>query len=98
VIATLKLRDNTVAISTSNDGLRYTVTAADGQVRAVRITERELAKQHAELYRVVRFGFASDSEQTPYLDGRLDPSFTRPTSASEQRRRGAPYFGGREGF
>jgi len=81
VIVSLKLRDQTLRVTSTGAGPRFLVERSDGVVVGRELGDDELKAQHRELWNLYRSGYASGqpyldatrTRQKPFVDSRLDP-------------------------
>lgn len=66
-ITRLELRDRTVEIASTSQGLSYSVLSQDGTVLDANLNENQLAEKHPELYEKVRPAVAKDTDNRQIL-------------------------------
>ena len=77
-IVKLAFRDHTVTISSSPEGLRYTVCDSSETLLSENLTEQELLAAHPKLHSQIRSGHAGDADGSFIWAGR-DESLTEPS-------------------
>lgn len=67
IITQLQLRDRIVKITSTSQGLNYSVLSQDGTVLDANLSENRLAEKHPELYERVRPAVAKDTDSNSIL-------------------------------
>jgi len=80
-IVKLAFRDHTVTISSSPEGLRYTVRDRSGTLLGENLTEQELFAAHPKLHSQIRSSYADDGTGSFIWAGR-DESLIEPPEDS----------------
>ncbi len=80
-IVKLAFRDHTVTISSSPEGLRYTVRDRSGTLLGENLTEQELLAAHPKLHSQIRSSYADDGAGSFIWAGR-DESLIEPPEDS----------------
>jgi hypothetical protein len=80
VITTLRTRDHELTVYASDEGLRFTVTLADGAVLGRQLGADELARSFPELHR--RFD-ATFADERLGLDASVDPALLVPPGGAQ---------------
>ena len=81
-IVKLAFRDHTVTISSSPEGIRYTVLDSSGALLSENITEQELLAAHPKLHSQIRSGYANDDSGSFIWAGRDESSIEQPEDTS----------------
>jgi hypothetical protein len=58
----LELRDRSITVTSTSDGIRYTIRAQDGTIIAAQLNEADLQAKHPEVYEKVKEAIAAPSE------------------------------------
>ena len=81
-IVKLAFRDQTVTISSSPEGLRYTVRDRSGTLLSENLTEQELLAAHPKLHSQIRSGYAEDGSGSFIWAGRDESLIEPPRDSS----------------
>jgi hypothetical protein len=83
-IVELKFRDHSVTISSSAEGLRYSVRDSSGALLGENLTERELLAAHPKLHAQIQSGYASDADGSFIWAGRDESLVEQPEDPSSE--------------
>ena len=81
-IVKLAFRDQIVTISSSAEGLRYTVRDSSGALLGEDLTEQELLAAHPKLHSQIQSGYASDADGSFIWAGRDESLVEQPEDPS----------------
>jgi len=81
-IVKLAFRDHIVTISSSPEGLRYTVRNRSGTLLSENLTEQELLAAHPKLHSQIRSGYADDATGSFIWAGRDESLIEPPPDSS----------------
>jgi hypothetical protein len=81
-IVKLAFRDHTVTISSSPEGLRYSVCDSSDALLSENLTEQELLAAHPKLHSQIRSGHAGDASGTFIWAGRDEALIEQPQDSS----------------
>ncbi len=81
-IVKLAFRDHTVTISSSPEGLRYSVCDSSGTPLSENLTEQELLAAHPKLHSQIRSGYADDATGSFIWAGRNESLIEQPEDSS----------------
>ncbi len=81
-IVRLAFRDHIVTISSSSQGLLYSVRTRSGELLAENLTDQELLAAHPQLYSRIRSGYATDDSGSFIWAGRDEPLIEPPADFS----------------
>jgi hypothetical protein len=81
-IVKLAFRDHTVTISSSPEGIRYSVRDSSGALLSEDLTEHELLAAHPKLHSQIRSGHAGDASGSFIWAGRDESLIEQPQDSS----------------
>jgi hypothetical protein len=81
-IVKLAFRDHNVTISSSPEGLRYTVRDRSGKLLSENLSEKELLAEHPKLHSQIRSGYADDATGSFIWAGRDESLIEPPPDSS----------------
>ncbi len=81
VITTLQTRDHVVMVHAGQDGLRFTVSQAGGELLGRQLDTQQFERSFPQLH--ARFASAFASDEKIWLDASLDPASVSGTHADQ---------------
>ena len=81
-IVKLAFRDHTVTISSSPEGIRYSVRSSSGALLSENLTEQELLAAHPKLHSQIHSGYADDATGSFIWAGRDESLIEQPEDSS----------------
>jgi len=81
-IVKLAFRDHIVTISSSPEGIRYSVRDSSGALLSANLTEQELSAAHPKLHSHIRSGYADDATGSFVWAGRDESLIEQPGDSS----------------